>query len=76
MADLSKAKDRIEATFPLVSDLGSKKTSKYSSDGFATYIVDRDGKIASVLPGTKKRRPMAKKILKELQVVATEAAAR
>ena len=56
--------------FPLVLDLGSKKTSKYSQKGFATYIVDREGKIAATMPGTKMRRPSAKKVLSELKKVA------
>jgi len=72
-ADLSKSQGLVEADFPLVYDLDSNKTPKYSRKGFATYIVNKEGKIAAVLSGTKARRPMAKKILKELRKVTSPA---
>ena len=56
-----------ELSFLLANDLGARKTSKYSNEGFATYIVDRNGKIAATMPGTKMRRPTPKKILKALK---------
>ena len=71
-ANLQKSQDKIQASFPLLVDLESKQTSKYSSSGFVTYIIDPEGKIVSVMPGTKSRRPMAKKILKMLRSVANE----
>ena len=64
---LKKSLKRIEATFPLLKDMDSEKTKAYSREGFATYVIDPAGKVAAILPGTKKRRPGAKKILMELR---------
>lgn len=69
---LKKSLERIKATFPLVSDLDSEKTKAYSDEGFATYLVNKNGKVAAILPGTKKRRPGSKKVLEELRRIAAE----
>ena len=64
---LKRSKKTSSATFPLVLDLGKIKTAKYSSDGYATYVIDKSGKISAIHKGTKKNRPQPEAILKSLK---------
>lgn len=64
---LKKSQKASSATFPLVLDLGKKKTAQYSSDGYSTYIIDQSGKIAAIHTGTKAKRPKPESILKSLK---------
>jgi alkyl hydroperoxide reductase subunit AhpC len=66
---LEKSIKRIDAKFPMLLDLKSKKTKAYSGEGFATYIVDKEGKIAAMLPGTKTKRPGPTAILTKLKAL-------
>ena len=67
---LKKSQSKIKAKFYLLNDLGSKQTAKYSGDSFTTYIIDKQGKIQAILPGTTTKRPPIAKVLKELKKIA------
>ncbi|QDT66979.1 peroxiredoxin family protein [Calycomorphotria hydatis] len=58
-----KSRRASSATFPMLVDKNAAATPDYSTSGFAAYIVDGDGVIQAILPGTKKNRPDTKKIL-------------
>ncbi|UUO05285.1 peroxiredoxin family protein [Blastopirellula sp. J2-11] len=64
---LEQVKKITGAKFPLGLDLTAVQTKQYSAEGFTTYIIDAEGKIAQVLPGTKPDRPLANKILGALK---------
>jgi len=55
------------AKFPFALDLNSEKTKVYSTEGFDTYVINKEGKIAAVIDGTKKDRPMSKQIIQALR---------
>ncbi|HUG18141.1 MAG TPA: hypothetical protein VMM56_04150 [Planctomycetaceae bacterium] len=43
-----------------------KNTGNYSTTGFTTYIIGKDGKVTATLAGTKPKRPKAEEILKAI----------
>lgn len=63
---LKKSRERTQSEFPLLTDLEGKATSPYSTEGFVTYVIDKQGEIQAVLPGTKTRRPTAAVVLEKL----------
>jgi peroxiredoxin len=67
---LKRSKAKCKAEFPLVSDWKKKTTGPYSPEGFATYVIDREGVIRTVLNGTKSRRPTSAAMLKKLSQIA------
>lgn len=60
---LKKSQKTGSAEFPLLLDLGAKETEGYSTTGFTTYIVDKEGKIETILSGKKTKRPSAEAII-------------
>ncbi|WP_186767829.1 peroxiredoxin family protein [Blastopirellula retiformator] len=64
---LEEVKKTTGAEFPLGLDLTAVETKPYSQEGFTTYVIDAEGKISQVLPGTKPDRPLANKILSALK---------
>ena len=64
---LKKSQTSSKATFPLLLDLGNKQTPDYSTTGFTTYLIGKDGKIKSILAGTKPKRPKTKAVLEALE---------
>jgi peroxiredoxin len=64
---LNKIRSMTEAKMPLALDPGKEETGKYSSEGFHTYIIDRQGLILKILPGTKVDRPEPEAILAALR---------
>lgn len=64
---LKKIREKTKATMPLALDLEAEKTGAYSPEGFDTYILDEEGKIVTILHGTKPDRPMGDEILKQLR---------
>ncbi|MEM7316875.1 MAG: redoxin domain-containing protein [Planctomycetota bacterium] len=66
---LQKSISKTRATYPMLLDLKKQRTAAYSDTGFATYIVDKQGKIAAILPGTKRQRPGPKAILAKLKAL-------
>lgn len=64
---LKKIRDKTKATMPFALDLEAEKTGAYSPEGFDTYVIDEQGKIITVLEGTKPDRPMGDEILKVLR---------
>ncbi len=63
---LQKTLEKTQVRFPVLLDPGAKLTARYSTTGFTTYVVDKQGKIRAVLEGTKTNRPTADSIFKEL----------
>lgn len=63
---LKKSQSNSGANFPLLLDPNMKNTGDYSTTGFTTYIIDKDGKVAAILAGTKPKRPKAEEILKAI----------
>ena len=61
--------EKTGAEFPILLDLGNKKTAGYSADGFHTYVIDKKGVIRKDLSGVKVKRPTSETILKELTAV-------
>ncbi len=54
--------------FPtLLLDTPTKVTKDYQHEGYATYIIDKSGKVKAVLSGPKTKRPTAEAILKTVQ---------
>ena len=67
MEGLKKQAAATKATFPLLLDLNNAQTARYSTEGFATYLIDQDGKVVKILTGTKTERPSGDAILKAAQ---------
>jgi peroxiredoxin len=63
---LKKSQSNSGAKFPLLLDLDKKNTADYSTTGFTTYVIGKDGNIAAILAGTKPKRPQAEEILKAI----------
>jgi peroxiredoxin len=64
---LKKSQKVADAEFPLLLDLGAKSTEDYSTTGYTTYIIDKDGKVKKILAGTKPKRPKAETIIAALK---------
>ncbi|MBA2117301.1 peroxiredoxin family protein [Bremerella alba] len=64
---LKTIRERTNATMPFALDLEAEKTGDYSPEGFDTYVIDEEGKIAAVLDGTKKKRAMSDLIIESLK---------
>ena len=58
--------ENTRATFPLLLDKDAEKTKAYSPDGFDTYLIDKQGKVRSIIQGVKTKRPSAQEILAEV----------
>lgn len=69
---LQRAQNATGAKFRLVSDWGGKATSQYSQNGFATYVIDKQGVIQAILPGTLANRTGFEDIQRELKQLATD----
>lgn len=67
VAGLKKSQQTGSAEFPLLLDLGAKNTPDYSTTGFTTYIIDKKGKIETILDGVKKNRPNSEAIIEALK---------
>jgi peroxiredoxin len=57
------------AEFPLLSDYLSKQTGGYSPTGYAAYVIDRQGKIRAVIPGTLTDRPDIGQLLEAVRAI-------
>jgi len=64
---LEKSQKAANAEFPLLLDLGAKATPDYSTTGYTTYIIDKEGKVKKILAGTKPKRPKAEAIIAALK---------
>ena len=64
---LIKSQKTANAEFPLLLDLGAKETADYSTTGFTTYIIGKDGTVETILAGKKTKRPSAEAILEAVK---------
>jgi peroxiredoxin len=69
VAGLRKTAQKTKAKFPILLDPQSKHTARYSTQGFATYIIDKKGKVRKILDGTKTKRPTADPVIKTLKEI-------
>ncbi len=67
VAGLRKSQMIGTTKFPLLLDAGAKATPEYSTTGFTTYIIAKDGAVESILAGTKKNRPKAETIIAKVK---------
>lgn len=67
MAGLKTTVNKTRAAFPVLVDPEGKNTGRYRTDGFSTYLIDKEGKILKVLTGSKTKRPSADKIYNALR---------
>lgn len=65
-AGLKKSQQTSSAKFPLLLDYRSKATPRYSSEGYTTYVINKEGEITAVIAGTKAKRASPETILKAL----------
>ncbi|MBD3674700.1 MAG: redoxin domain-containing protein [Planctomycetaceae bacterium] len=63
---LKKSQQAASSEFPLLLDLGAKATPEYSTTGFTTYIIGKDGTVETILSGKKTNRPKAEAIIAAL----------
>jgi peroxiredoxin len=49
----------------ILDDTPATQTKDYSKELWATYFIDKEGTVQSVLTGTKKKRPDASAVLKQ-----------
>ena len=63
---LLKSQQISGAKFPLLLDLDKKSSGDYSTTGFTTYIIGKNGNVKEILAGTKPKRPKSEAILKAL----------
>ncbi|MBK1855228.1 redoxin domain-containing protein [Verrucomicrobiaceae bacterium 5K15] len=56
-----------QGSFPILLDEKSAQTKVYSQTGYDTYIIDKDGKVAAKIEGTKKKRASNEEILAALK---------
>lgn len=62
IAGLKKAQARTK--FPqLLIDTPATHTAAYSTQDFATYLIDKSGEVKSVITGTRYKRPSANKVV-------------
>ena len=54
------------AEFPVLVDPEGKSTVRYRTEGYPTYLIDKEGKVLKVLSGSKTVRPSADEIYKAL----------
>jgi peroxiredoxin len=64
---LKKSQKTASAEFPLLLDLGAKETADYSTTGFTTYIIGKDGTVETILAGKKTKRPSAHDIIEAVK---------
>lgn len=64
---LKIAANKAKSTFPILNDLGAKETTKYSTDGFHTYLIDTAGTIKAISKGKKYTRPMSEVLISEIK---------
>ena len=60
---LGRIRERQGVKFVLLTDYQNKQTPSYSQGAFLTYIIDKQGIIRAVLPGTTHDRPPGQVIL-------------
>lgn len=60
---LMKTAKKSGATYHLSTDLGNKSTAAYSTKGFDSYLIGKDGSILAIIDGIKLDRPTAKELL-------------
>lgn len=68
-AGLEKTAKKSGATYHLTTDLGNKSTAAYSTKGFDTYIIHKDGTVLAIFDGKKFDRPTAEEILAKAREV-------
>ena len=51
------------ATYHLSTDPGNKSTAAYSTKGFDSYLIGKDGSVLGIVDGIKHDRPTAKELL-------------
>lgn len=66
---LGRIRQRQGIKYVLLNDYQNKQTSSYSQGAFLTYIIDKQGIIRAVLPGTTYDRPSGQTILETAQKV-------
>jgi peroxiredoxin len=64
---LKESQKAATAEFPLLLDLGAKATPDYSTTGYTTYIIDKEGNVKKILAGTKRARPKTEAIIAALK---------
>ena len=70
---LGRIRERQGIKFVLLNDYKNEQTPSYSQGAFLTYIIDKQGVIRAVLPGTTYDRPSGQTILETAQrVLKTE----
>ncbi len=68
---LGRIRERQGVEFVLLIDYQNKQTPAYSQGAFLTYIIDKQGAIRAVLPGTTYDRPSGQAILESVQRILT-----
>lgn len=53
----------------ILDDTPATQTKDYSKERWATYFIDKQGTVKSVLTGTKRKRPDAATVLAEAKAV-------
>ena len=66
---LGRIRERQGIKFVLLNDYQNEQTPSYSQGAFLTYIIDKQGVIRAVLPGTTYDRPSGQTILETAQRV-------
>jgi peroxiredoxin len=68
---LEKIRDKYKTKFTLALDLDKKSSGAYSPEQrtFDNYVVDKQGQIAAIIPGTLTKRATADALIKVLKVL-------
>ena len=68
---LQKIKDGSKTTYTLSSDLNKATTKPYSPGrlGFDNYVINKNGNIQAIIPGTLRTRATAEQLLKHLKAI-------
>ncbi|MDG2388966.1 MAG: peroxiredoxin family protein [Planctomycetaceae bacterium] len=64
---LKKSQKTGATKFPLLLDLGAKEIADYSTTGYTTYIIGKDGTVENILAGKKSKRPSAHAIIEAVK---------
>jgi len=70
-AGLKKIQERTKTKFTLAVDLNKASTRAYSSNNmtFDNFVIDKQGKVKAIIPGTLKQRATADLLLKNLKEI-------
>lgn len=70
-AGLDKTAKKTAATYHLTTDPGKKSTAAYSTEGFDSYLIHKNGTVLAILEGIKFDRPTAAEILAKARQLLT-----